>query len=227
MTLKAGSPDAYDEMFKKGGYRGVYDLPVNHSSYYPLYKQVIRELKKHPEHPILEVGCGVGGLAELLIKRGHPYKGFDFSRVAIEKAVARTQRPDCFWVGNALDSSNYNDIYKIIVCTEVLEHVDDDLGIISLWGKGSICICSVPNFGSAWHVRFFENESDVLDRYTDLLEIHKVWRLKKPLLSDIALRNYVRQLFWNRYKPRRIMEILGLRSFEKIGGWFIFVGRKT
>ncbi len=77
--------DFYDDMFKDGGYSGVFDLPVKRSHYYPLYKSVLKEINRlNKPLIILEVGSGTGGMAELILRQGIEYKGFDFSGVAIE-----------------------------------------------------------------------------------------------------------------------------------------------
>lgn len=220
--------DFYDKMFKQGGYQGVFDLPVKRSYYYPLYKVVLKEIRKLPlpRPVILEVGAGMGGLAEIILRHGYSYKGFDFSSVAIEKAVRRTERPDCFVVADAYEESSYTGGYNTIICTEVLEHAEEDLRIIEQWQKDSFCICSVPNFDSESHVRFFSTMDDVIKRYSVEINIEKIYKIKKPLITDISLVNYVRHVVWGRRNPRLILKILGFGDFEDVGGWFVFVGKK-
>lgn len=218
----------YDKMFKQGGYQGVYDLPVKHSYYYPLYKVVLKEIKKLPlSRPvILEVGAGTGGLAEIILSRGYSYKGFDFSSVAIEMAVRRTGRSDCFAVADAYEKSNYIGDYNTIICTEVLEHTEGDLRIIEQWEKDSFCICSVPNFDSESHVRFFRTTDEVFKRYSAEISIEKIYKIKKPLIVDLSPVNYIRHIVWARYNFRLILKILGFGNFDDVGGWFVFVGKK-
>ena len=131
--------EIYDHMFAKGGYSGVYDLPLNKSWYYPLYKKTFSEVQKLNGNKILEVGCGTGAFAELVLKKGYQYKGFDFSKVAIKKASERTGTPDLFYQGDALNLSSYPAAYDILVCTEMLEHIEKDREVISLWKKKCIC----------------------------------------------------------------------------------------
>lgn len=45
----------------------------------------------------------------------------------------------------------------VIVCTEVLEHIDGDLVVIARLPQGHHCCCSVPNFYTFSHVRYFSN----------------------------------------------------------------------
>lgn len=220
--------DYYDKMFEHGGYEGVFDLPVKYSMYYKLYKRVIKEIRKLPlpQPIILEVGVGTGGLAQLILNHDYLYKGFDFSSVAIKKAVKNVGRPDCFVVADAYDESSYIGVYNTIICTEVLEHAEKDLRIIEQWKKGVFCICSVPNFDSESHVRFFRTTDEVLKRYSAAIHIKKIYKIKKPVVTDISIKTYIRHIIWQRYKPYSILKIMGFENFDNVGGWFVFVGRK-
>ncbi len=217
----------YDEMFEEGGFGGVFDLPYRYSCYYPMYQAVVDELRTHHEVEILEVGCGSGAFAHMLVELGgYRYKGFDFSRIGVEKAIKRTSRPDLFYVADAFCEDNYRDFGGAIVCTEVLEHIPNDLELVSRWPRGTFCICSVPNFDSQYHERFFRHSDDVLKRYGELIAIDHVRRIKKPVIADISPQNWIRELRWNRYRPRRLLELAGLGHFDKVGGWFIFAGKR-
>lgn len=217
----------YDEMFEEGGFGGAFDLPYRHSCYYPMYQAVVAELRKHHVSEILEVGCGSGAFAHMLVELGgYCYKGFDFSQVGVDKAIRRTSRPEIFYVADALCEDNYRDFGGAIVCTEVLEHIPNDLELVSRWPSGKLCVCSVPNFDSPYHERFFRRTDDVLKRYDGLIAIDHIKRIKKPVIADISPQNLLRQLRWNRYRPRRLLELAGLGSFAKVGGWFIFAGER-
>jgi 2-polyprenyl-3-methyl-5-hydroxy-6-metoxy-1,4-benzoquinol methylase len=224
---KEHDSSSYDNMYQTGGCQGVYNLPYFRSWYYPLFKQVARELLQHKAKKILEVGCGNGTLASMLLtKYDFDYKGFDFSRIGVEKAIATNGRKECFFMADARDPSSYNLTYDTIICTEVLEHIEEDRKVIQNWNPGTVCICSVPNFDSSTHVRFFQSEEDVRNRYADLIDIALIQRIKKPILADLGWRNYLRYIRWNRYRPQRLLELFGYGDFTTIGGWFLFVGKK-
>jgi SAM-dependent methyltransferase len=217
----------YDSVYESGGYGGVYELPYRHSSYFPLFRGMLAALRRKRATSVLEVGCGNGAFAHLLKdKTDVSYSGFDFSHVAVEKARLRTGRPDWFFVGDALSAESYRRPHDAIVCGEVLEHIEDDLGVIRNWGPGVSCICSVPNFDAESHVRFFRNESEVVARYSTLLNIERVVRIRKPVLPDISWGSYARALRWYRYRPARLLAVLGIGSFESLGGWFLFSGTR-
>lgn len=215
----------YDEMFAEGGHEGVYDLPYHRSPYYPMYKAVLKELRKLNASSVLEVGCGTGAFASFLLhKQKFEYSGFDFSEVAVEKAQVRTGRSDLFYVADATQKTSYHSKTDAIVCTEVLEHLEDDIGVVSNWPRLTNAVCTVPNYDSSYHERYFRNESEVVDRYSSYLDIKKIYRVKKPALNDLKLSNRMRELRWQRYKPKRLLQLLGLGDFDEVGGWFVFVG---
>jgi SAM-dependent methyltransferase len=219
----------YDEIYATGGAERIYDVPYRHSGYFPLFKEVQKTLRRRKVRSVLEVGCGTGGLAHLLKDRSPEiaYRGFDFSSVAVQRAGARLGQSERFFVGDARAQESYADRFDAIVCTEVLEHIEADLEVISQWTPGAYCVCSVPNFDADNHVRHFRSEEDVSRRYGALIEIERIVKVKKPFLTDISPRSRAQALVWNRYRPRRFLAILGLVSFETLGGWYVFSGRRV
>lgn len=219
-------PETYDEIYSSGGSGGIYELPYWRSPYYPVFTAVLKELRRKKVRRILEVGCGNGALAHMIISKTNiDYRGFDFSPVAIRKAGARTKHPEFFFVADARDRSAYVGDYDCIICTEVLEHLEADLEVISIWNVGLIYICSLPNFHSKTHVRYFESEEDVEKRYGCLLEIKTIVKVKRPELTNLSWGAYSRQLTLNLHHPRKLKKILGFKSFAE-GGWFVFSGQK-
>ncbi len=228
MEKKPQIAATYDDMFKDGGFGGgVFDLPYRRSPYFPLFRAVARQVRRNRGAKLLEVGCGTGTFAHYLFDsfRSIPYVGFDFSPVAVEKAKQRTGRQDCFFVGDATSRETYrNRDYNTIVCTEVLEHLENDLGVVQSWAGGSECICSVPNYDADTHVRHFKNEAEVRERYSPLIDIRAVQRLNKPFLNELGLRPWLQALRWNRYRLDRLLWLFGVSDFDRNGGWFVFHG---
>src|SRR5690348_3897268 len=52
------APEYYDRMYEFGGYGGTYDLHYRHSSYLPLFRGMLTELRRARVTSVLEVGCG-------------------------------------------------------------------------------------------------------------------------------------------------------------------------
>jgi 2-polyprenyl-3-methyl-5-hydroxy-6-metoxy-1,4-benzoquinol methylase len=130
---------------------------------------------------VLEIGCGPGYLAAFLIDQGvRDYTGLDFSRSALERARQAVPRGR-FIEGDARTATAYQDCrYDILICTEVLEHIEADLDVVSRFPGGIRCLCSVPNFEDDSHVRTFRDADEVLARYGSFFERLDVMTLNSP-----------------------------------------------
>ena len=214
-------PDFYDRMHAE------YGPSVTRTRYDGLFRKIVANIRDHGTRSILEVGCGSGFLAKMILQEYEgAYGGFDFSAEAIRNAGSRTGRPELFFVGDALDSRSYAGDYDTIVCTEMLEHVDHDLEVIRLWRDGTWCVCSVPNFDYAGHVRFFNTADEVTARYRECIDIEAVVKIPRPIIPDGRISTYLRNLRWSRDNPSEFLGFLGIQTFSRLGGWFLFFGTK-
>ena len=193
--------------------------------YAPLFRAMLGLVAASGATSVLEVGCGSGLFAEMLLRDAAiDYQGFDFSPAGVALARARVPR-DRFFVGNALSVESYRSEYGCIVCAEVLEHIHDDLDVVALWPSGTAFVCSVPNFDYPTHVRHFRSEEEVRERYEAALDIHSIRRIAAPVFAGRGLRKSVQRLIWTRTEPRRFLGLLGVNAFEWNAGWFVFAGR--
>jgi cyclopropane fatty-acyl-phospholipid synthase-like methyltransferase len=168
-TKRQLGPDFYDRMHAE------ISQSVSRTRYDGLFRKIVANIRDHGSRSVLEVGCGSGFLAKMILREyDGAYRGFDFSAEAIRNATSRTGRPELFFVGDALDRRSYAGDYDTIVSTEMLEHVDGDLDVIRLWRDGTWCICSVPNFDYAGHVRFFNTADEVAARYGGSIDIEAI-----------------------------------------------------
>jgi 2-polyprenyl-3-methyl-5-hydroxy-6-metoxy-1,4-benzoquinol methylase len=222
MSANEFGHDYYDRLYQRkdvaGGGSAV-------ELYRPLYRAVLLVLQKYGLRAVLEVGCGAGDLAEMIIAKGIGYSGFDFSPKAIEKARQRNASGN-FFVADAASPASYQTAYDGIVCCEVLEHIDADLSVVDNWRPGSLCICSVPNFGYESHVRYFRSEQEVVSRYGRLIDIRDISRLASSPSAGLTWPEYLRRIRWARNQPKRLLGILGINRFDWFGGWFVFAGRR-
>lgn len=98
---------------------------------------------------IHEIGCGEGHLSRMLAKNNLRVRGSDFSRQVVEKAIAISVKEDIdvpFKAASIYDMNPSADAAELIVCCEVLEHLDDPekaLAIISQLAKPYLLV-SVP-----------------------------------------------------------------------------------
>ncbi len=151
------------------------------------------------------------------------YRGFDFSQIAVKNAAQRLGKSGVVFVGNALEPEAYSSYdYDCIVCTEVLEHIEQDISAVKLWKPGTFCICTVPNFDYSTHVRFFQNEKEVRERYGGLIAIDLIVRTAKPLFRGMTFREYFRDLRWARTIPRGSWASWGSTSSSGMPGGSYF-----
>ena len=112
------------------------------------YSPVLSYLKlaTHPSK-ILDVGCGTGIAAEKLRVYGEVY-GLDISPKSIDEAK-RYSRCDKCYVGIAEELPFSNNLFDVVVCTEVIEHLLDPIKALSEFNRvlleGGILIISTPN----------------------------------------------------------------------------------
>jgi tetratricopeptide (TPR) repeat protein len=149
-----------------------YQVGYEESVYWRVWQRILEKLAEFGTPAIIEIGCGPGQLATAIRDRVRPraYLGLDFSGKAID--MARANVPEfAFVVGDALDAAEVERFpYDIVICTEVLEHIERDRDVISRWRPGAAMIATVPSFDSAAHVRHFRNANEVRARYDGLID---------------------------------------------------------
>lgn len=180
MISKEAPASVYDELYVE--YAHLFDRHYTKIWYFPMFDAALGELKRIGSRNVLDVGCGTGFFAHLLFdKTDIEYVGVDFSNIAVEKARRRTGKTSNFFVGDVRTPETYARTFDAVVCMEVREHIEDDLGVIGLLPTGCPCVCSVPNFDDSEHVRLFRNEDEVVERYGHLIDISRMTRVSRPL----------------------------------------------
>lgn len=153
----------YDSLYASSN---AYRRHYTQSGYYFLWAVISDRMRRDGLRKILEIGCGPGQFASFLVEGGiDSYAGLDFSPRAV--VAARERVPSGrFEVGDARTTDIHARIeHDVVVCTEVLEHIEDDLAVVARFLPGKRCICSVPNFDHESHVRRFLDAEEVAERY--------------------------------------------------------------
>jgi trans-aconitate methyltransferase len=161
---RTASAAYYDAVFTDSP---KYQQPGQSSSYLPAWQLIAKALQDAGTTSILDLGCGPGQFAEFIASQlpRMQYTGLDFSAVAI--AQARSRCPQFLFEKRELPISQFEGLpaFDMVVCTEVLEHVERDIEILAALPTGVPIIASVPSFDSFGHVRLFRTEAEVTERY--------------------------------------------------------------
>lgn len=165
---------------------------------------------------VLDIGCGSGSIAFYMAKMGKKVVGIDISSRAIDvckktSKILGLSSVTKFEVVNCLDFSSQQK-FDLIICTEVLEHLEDDEQIIKNFNKilkkGGYLFISVPSKNSPLYKLGLTNNFDKkvghLRRYSfeeleillkkagyKILETHKV----EGILRNFLFINSVAQKF--------------------------------
>ena len=149
--------------------------------WYDLYEEASRLLPPPDNRTIVDLGCGVGGFAELLFKKGYKnVLGIDFSTYGVQ--VCQERIPNfTFRVGDVRSSVTLKKLrgYSIFTILEVLEHINGDMDLLYSIPSKSIVIFSVPNKDHGSHVRFFNNANEVMERYKKVVRFECEKRVDK------------------------------------------------
>jgi 2-polyprenyl-3-methyl-5-hydroxy-6-metoxy-1,4-benzoquinol methylase len=185
--------DWYDVALTEGDAKAM--LPLEESPWLKMY-QAAASLIPATDQPIIDLGCGTGRFARLLVDEGFlNVSGMDFAAKAIEEAELYV--PEAVFSVTDLREFTVNDEIEggtVFTCLEVLEHLEDDLDLISRIPAGLRLIFSVPNYWSESHLRRFITPRDVFDRYGGLLEFD-AWQMV-PMTTSHAI-----HVFRSRRRP--------------------------
>ncbi len=163
------SDDFYDHTFLEDDYWRRHYTQVDD---YACWTVVIDRLRTKNSRRVLEIGCGTGQLAAAIDDAGllDAYCGFDFSAARLGHARAllphlRFEHEDAFKT-DLFETFDYD----TAISTEFLEHVEQDLLVISKLRTGTHFLGTVPNYPWDSHVRYFVDAPAVALRYSSFLD---------------------------------------------------------
>lgn len=169
----------YDKKYSRDGLRGWQSYRKPRQRLFKVAREAIGDAAL-----VVDLGCGPGHFAQFLDDHGWQgsYVGFDFSDVALAQArelMLGQGAYDFEWIDLASATRLADVPGATYVLMEVLEHIEDDRGVLHLVPPGATCIISVPQFDDPAHVRHFEEWAQVVDRYDgqlDIIGMEEVWR---------------------------------------------------
>jgi SAM-dependent methyltransferase len=112
-------------------------------------------LRARPGARLLEVGCGGGGLLQVLRQLGWDAEGVDFDEAAVARA---RQRGLTVHLGTVAAQHYPDGHFQAIVMSHVIEHVHDPRGLLRecrrVLADGGRLVAVTPNAASWAHARF-------------------------------------------------------------------------
>lgn len=182
VAVDAGSEKSsewYDRTFEE---ISDYSTHYTQSSYYVSWTVIIDRIRRAGSKSVLEVACGPGQLACALRDSGliDRYHGFDFSGKRVQGA--RKACPDYrFDVADALMTNLFVSVdYDVVIATEFLEHIEEDLRVVARIRTGARFIGTVPNYPYESHVRHFNDSAAVAERYANYFDDYSI----APIIRD-------------------------------------------
>jgi len=176
----------YDKVFASKTSRKSYDVPFKESSYYRTWKKSISmmNLENRRNVCVLELGCGSGRVAKEMMKLNiSSYVGVDFSPLAIQMSkehcscYLKDNDDYRFVIDDIMCPSIYSLHYTDVISTEVFEHIESDLKSASMIRSGTKVVLSLPNFMCSSHVRKYDNRSQIIKRFSSILEFDKIVKI--------------------------------------------------
>lgn len=179
------------------------------------------------EKRVLDIGCQYGVFSFYLHERGARVTGMDIS----EKWVARCNKeasaryPDgdfLFQVADAQDLSFEDESFDLVVCTEVVEHVDFPGKVVSeihrVLEPEGVLVLGTPNT-SSYYVRLYKVLKRILPMKSIRWAIRKIFSAKEEGLTEKVLNQLSpesRERFDIEYRKLKEMgEELGITDREK------------
>jgi 2-polyprenyl-3-methyl-5-hydroxy-6-metoxy-1,4-benzoquinol methylase len=114
----------------------LYDLSIRKIDPYgnKKYQFLLNEIKNDKALRILNIGSGFGELSNLLAKLGHQITNIEPSTEYIEqsKIIVKSQRlSNVNFVQSNFESFDTKDLFDLVVATDVVEHIQDDISTLS------------------------------------------------------------------------------------------------
>lgn len=110
-------------------------------------RQLADSILGHTKGTVLDVGCGRGLMAQLMMDAGHKVTGIDQSPTVI-KHCNISIAPGMFYVVDITKGLPFpDDSFTTVTCLDVLEHMDDPERLVKelIRVAGNIVIVAVPN----------------------------------------------------------------------------------
>ncbi|MEO8581963.1 MAG: class I SAM-dependent methyltransferase [Patescibacteria group bacterium] len=169
----------YDTYHKKNR-NSLYHAIITDSNF--TYFYTLKYLKKVLEMfglkklEILDLGCGVGTIDFYLAKKGHELTGIDISQDAIDicnQVKKELEFLNATFVQGDVQKTHFKKKFDFVICSEVIEHVEDDVGLLKTIGNlltdSGVLLLTTPSVNAPLYrlgfLKSFERRVGHLRRY--------------------------------------------------------------
>ncbi len=148
---------------------------------------------------VLDVGCGIGLLSYKVAQKAKRVVGIDFSESNINYAKEHYKRPNLEFVFDDVTIHRFSERFDKIILSNVLEHIDDRVNLLSALGKISDTILfRVPMEDRDW-LTIYKKELGLEYRLdiTHRIEYRKETVERELALAGWKIREY--QVIWGEF----------------------------
>ncbi len=180
--------------------------PVGFKSYVRVLK-IIKTVKKIKVKDILIIGCGRGILDIKLAKEGYNITSFDSSKTAIEYLKKRVKDEGISINAFQADLTklNLNKKFDLVIASEVIEHIEDDIGAVDVIKKlirpSKYFLMTVPYNPKLWNAL---EDSDHYRRYLikDIERLLQGFKILKKEVFGFPIMRIYRYFYEKTYQPK-------------------------
>lgn len=100
---------------------------------------------------VLDIGCGIGYVADTVAQKAKKVIGIDFHEPSIEKANRRFQRKNLEYIVGDATTYKFDDTFDVVILSNVLEHIDHRVDLLKKVKKlAPKLLIRVPMFNRDW-----------------------------------------------------------------------------
>lgn len=199
----------YDNLRKKE-WKSNTDFSPSSQTRYEIILDLLNKYAINQNLKILDCGCGVGNLLIKLKKNGYNNLfGSDFSKESVKLSKKNLNRN--IFKGDLTKISDFEkNTFDIIICSEVLEHIEDDLlainNLYKLLNKNGLLIITVPFNSKYWsqHDKFAGH----IRRYNNTELENKLFKNKFKIIKCFGWGSFIYSFYHKiliKKKPSKIM----------------------
>lgn len=166
--MKSHEKNTFEEKYFQGWYKAAVgnfeptDLRIAKNWFWAWLKKIEQylPLQNGKGKSVLEIGCSIGAVANLLVEKGFDVTATDISKYAVKNAGKLTPKAK-FKVLDIENIGSISKLYNYVICFEVVEHLaHPEKGISNMYKllkKNGFVIISTPypyswNYGDPTHI---------------------------------------------------------------------------